>query len=101
MENGSEIIGVSKPKERARSRAFTELCLMFAGSMSVRDATGALNRVLWRTEETGIKLRTYSDFCQRQGRQIEEAIARRSAKALEENGFDADGGTPLQQEGGA
>ena len=98
MENGSEIIGVGKPKERARSRAFTELCLMFAGSMSVRDATGALNRVLWRTEETAIKLRTYSDFCQRQGRQIEEAIVRESAKALEENGFDADGGTPLRQE---
>ena len=101
---------VGKPKERARSRAFTELCLMFAGSMSVRDATGALNRVLWRTEETGIKLRTYSDFCQRQGRRIEEAVARESAKALEENGFGADGGTPLrreapesplQQEGGA
>ena len=34
VENGSEIIGASKPKERARSRAFTELCLMFAGSMS-------------------------------------------------------------------
>ena len=37
MENGSEIMRVSKPKERARSRAFTELCLMFAESMSVRD----------------------------------------------------------------
>ena len=91
-------MGVGKPKERARSRAFTELCLMFAGSMSVRDATGALNRVLWRTGAAEIKVRTYSDFCQRQGRQIEEAIARESAKALEENGFDADGGTPLRRE---
>ena len=84
MENGSEIIGVSKPKERARSRAFTELCLMFAGSMSVREGAGALNRVLWRTGTTEIKLRTYFDFCQRQGRQIEDAVARESAKALEE-----------------
>ena len=103
-------MGVGKPKERARSRAFTELCLMFAGSMSVRDATGALNRLLWRTGAAEIKVRTCSDFCQRQGRQIEEAVAREGAKALEENGFDADGGTllrreapqsPLQQEGGA
>ena len=91
-------MGVSKPKERARSRAFTELCLTFAGMVSVREGVGALNRVLWRTGEKEVRLRTYADFCQRQGRQIEEAIARESAIALAENGFDAEGGTSLRRE---
>lgn len=100
---------VGKPKERARSRAFTELCLMFAGSMSVRDGVKALNRVLWRSGTKELKLRTYADFCQCQGRQIKDAIARESAKALEENGFNGESGTPrqkmpespLRKEGGA
>ena len=100
---------VGKPKERARSRAFTELCLTFAGSMSVRDGVRALNRVLWRSGRKELKLRTYADFCQRQGERIEEAIARESAKALEEHGFDGESGrprqetpeSPLRKEGGA
>ena len=98
MENGSEIMSVGKPKERARSRAFTELCLTFAGSMSVRDGVRALNRVLWRSGSKELKMRTYADFCQRQGERIEEAIARESAKALKEHGFAAAGGTPLRRE---
>jgi hypothetical protein len=97
VENGSEIMGVGKPKERARSRAFTELCLMFAGSMSVRDGVKALNRVLWRSGTKELKLRTYADFCQCQGCQIKEAIARESSKALKENGFDGESGTPRQK----
>ena len=103
-------MGVRKPKERAYSRAFTELCLIFAGSVSVREGVSALNRVLWRRGTNEIKLRTYADFCQRQGRQIQEAIARETAGTLEANGFDAEGGTslrrekpesPMQEEGGA
>ena len=103
VENGSEIMGVDKPKERARSRAFTELCLTFAGSMSVRDGVKALKRVLWRSGPKELKLRTYADFCQCQGRQIKEA------KAREENGFNGESGmsrqettdSPLRKEGGA
>ena len=91
-------MGVGKPKERARSRAFTELCLTFAGNMSVRAGVSVLNRVLWRAGEKEVKLRTYADFCQRQGERIEKAIARESAKALEERGFDKEGGTPLRRE---
>lgn len=91
-------MGSRKPKERAYSRAFTELCLTFAGMVSVREGVSALNRVLWRTGANEIKVRTYADFCQRQGRQIEEAIGRESAIALTENGFDAEGGTSLRRE---
>ncbi len=102
-------MGSRKPKERAYSWAFTELCLTFAGMVSVREGVSALNRVLWRTGANEVKVRTYADFCQRQGLQIERAIERESAIALAGNGFDAEGETslrretpesPLQEEGG-
>lgn len=98
VEKGSGIMGARKPKERAYSLAFTELCLTFAGTVSVREGVSALNRVLWRTGANEVKVRTYADFCQRQGREIEEAVAMESVKALRENGFDEEGGTSLRRE---
>ena len=98
VTNGSSIVPEHKPKERIYSKAFTEDSLILARSMSLRDAHTVLNKVLHRTEGNDVKLRTYSDYVQRQGEQIGNAIKQGAEEVLKEAGFDSESGQAINAE---
>lgn len=98
MKKGSEIVPEHKPKERIYTQGFEELALMLSRSMSVRDAAATMNRVLYRTEQNSVKLRTYSDYVQRQGERIEGMVNQCARTALEEAGFDCESGLPADSQ---
>ena len=51
-----------------------------------------LNRLLHRSSDSTIKFRTYRDFCERRGKQIENYIDRKSHDILKAHHFDAESG---------
>ena len=69
---------------------------MIVGSgMSYRKGLDLLNRLLHRSPDNSIKFRTYRDFCERSGKQIENYIDCKSNDILKAHGFDTDNGKPV------
>ena len=56
--------------------------------MSYHKGLDLLNRLLHRSPGTAIKFRTYRDFCERTGMQIEENITRETQRILNEHHFE-------------
>ena len=98
VKKGSNIVPEHKPKERIYSKAFIETALLLSRSMSIRDAHTVLNRVLHRAEGADIKLRTYSDYVQRQGEQISNTVKQSAKEVLKEAGFDCESGQAVNGE---
>ena len=69
---------------------------MIVGSnLSYHKGLDLLNRLLHRNSENAIKFRTYRDFCERSGKQIENYIYRESHDILKTHHFDAESGKPV------
>ena len=69
---------------------------MIVGSgMSYRKGLDLLNRLLHRSPDNSIEFRTYRDFCERSGKQIENYIDCKSNDILKAHGFDTDNGKPV------
>ena len=54
-----------------------------------------LNRVRWQDDEDSVKLRTHSDYVEREGKSIIDFIEKKADKVLTENGFDTVSGKPI------
>lgn len=52
------------------------------------------NRLLHRNPDSTIKFRTYQDFCERSGKQIENSVAQEVRDILNAHHFDAESGKP-------
>ncbi len=69
---------------------------MVGASLSYRKGLELLNRLLHRNSDTAIRFRTYRDFCERSGEQIEDFIAQEARDILNAHHFDAESGKPTQ-----
>ncbi len=96
VENGSNLVPEHQPKERIYTLCQRELSLMVGASLSYRKGLELLNRLLHRNPDTTIKFRTYRDFCERIGKQIEHSVAQEARDILNAHHFDAESGKPTQ-----
>lgn len=96
VENGSNLVPEHQPKERIYTLCQRELSLMVGASLSYHKGLELLNRLLHRNPDTTIKFRTYRDFCERIGKQIENCVAQEARDILNAHHFDADSGKPTQ-----
>ena len=69
--------------------------MIIGSSLSYRKGLDLLNRLLHRNSENAIKFRTYRDFCERSGKQIENYIDRESQDILKAHHFDPENGKPV------
>ncbi len=67
---------------------------MVGASLSYHKGLDLLNRLLHRNPDSTIKFRTYRDFCERSGKQIENSIAQEARGILNAHHFDAESGKP-------
>ncbi len=96
VENGSNLVPEHQPKERIYTLCQRELSLMVGASLSYHKGLELLNRLLHRNPDTTIKFRTYRDFCERIGKQIEHSVAQEARDILNAHHFDAESGKPTQ-----
>lgn len=68
------------------------MSLLVSANMSYHKGLELLNRLLHRNADTAIKFRTYRDFCERTGKQVEERIAQETRDILSTHHFDAESG---------
>ena len=66
--------------------------LEISAGMSYRQGVKLLNQLLHRNTESTLKFRTYRDFCERTGKQIEKSIIQKTEQTLEKYGFNAESG---------
>ena len=66
--------------------------------MPYRKACDMLNRIRWQDDDEQIKLRTLSDYVERAGNNIIDAINVKAAEILAENEFDSASGKPADPE---
>ena len=97
VEIGSILVPEHQPKERIYTLCQRELSLMVGASMSYHKGLDLLNRLLHRNPDTSIKFRTYRDFCERTGKQIEERIAQETRDILNAHHFDAESGKAMEK----
>ena len=69
--------------------------MIIGSSLSYHKGLDLLNRLLHRNSESAIKFRTYRDFCERSGKQIEKYIDRESQNILKAHHFDPESGKPV------
>ena len=69
--------------------------MVIGSGMSYRKGLDLINRLLHRNAESSIKFRTYRDFCERSGKQIENYIDCKSNDILKAHGFDTESGKPV------
>ncbi len=96
VENGSNLVPEHQPKDRIYTLCQRELFLMVGASLSYHKGLELLNRLLHRNPDTTIKFRTYRDFCERIGKQIENCVAQEARDLLNAHHFDAESGKPTQ-----
>ncbi len=94
VENGSSLVPEHQPKERIYTLCQRELSLMVGASQSYHKGLELLNRLLHRNPDSTIRFRTYRDFCERSGKQIENSIAPKARDILNAHHFDAESGKP-------
>ena len=92
VENGAKLVPEHQPKERIYTLCHKEISLLAGANMSYHKGLDLLNRLLHRSPSTTIKFRTYRDFCERTGMQIEESIARETRQILNEHHFESTSG---------
>ena len=95
MENGSALVPDHQPKERIYTLGQQEMLMLAGSNLSYHKGLDLLNRLLHRNSENAIKFRTYRDFCERRGNQIENYMDRKSHDILREHHFDAESGKPI------
>ena len=66
--------------------------LEVSAGMSYRQGVKLLNQLLHRNTGSALKFRTYRDFCERTGKQIEKSIIQKTDQTLEKYGFNAESG---------
>ena len=71
------------------------MSMIVGSNLSYHKGLDLLNRLLHRNSENAIKFRTYRDFCERSGKQIENYIYRESHDILKTHHFDAESGKPV------
>jgi len=96
VENGSNLVPEHQPKERIYTLCHRELSLMAGARLSYHKGLEMLNRLLHRDSDNKIKFRTYRDFCERSGKQIEDSIAQEARGILTAHHFDVESGKPTQ-----
>lgn len=96
VENGSDLVPAHQPKERVYTICQKEISLMIGASLSYRKGLDLLNRLLHRSADSAIKFRTYRDFCERTGRQIEERITQETQDIMTKHHFDVESGKPTE-----
>ncbi len=96
VDNGSNLVPEHQPKERIYTLCQKELSLMVGASLSYQKGLVLLNRMLHRNQDNTIKFRTYRDFCERSGKQIEDSVAQKTRDILDAHHFDAESGKPTQ-----
>lgn len=94
VEEGSRIVPAHQPKEYIYSCCFTELALQTGTEMSYRNAVQFLNKLLHRDTSSSIKLRTYSDYCTKHGKAMENCLQTQAAEILEKSGFNGESAVP-------
>ena len=92
VEKGSNLVPEHQPKERIYTLCQREMSLMVGANLSYHKGLDLLNRLLHRNPDTAIKFRTYRDFCERTGKQIEEHISQEAQDILSTHHFDAESG---------
>lgn len=85
--NKNAAVGL-KPKEKLQSVSFRELYLMFAGSLSYRDTTDAMNQVLHRTEDNRLRATTLENRVESFGMSLSEGYMEKAEEILESYGID-------------
>lgn len=95
VENGSALVSKHQPKERIYTLSQQEMSMIVGSDLSYHKGLKLLNRLLHRSPETAIKFRTYRDFCERSGKQIENYVAHNSHDILKAHHFDAETGKPI------
>ena len=96
VENGSNLVPKHQPKERIYTLCQRELSLIVGASLSYHKGLELMNRLLHRNPDTAIKFRTYRDFCERTGKQIEDHITQETQDILIAHHFDAESGKPTE-----
>lgn len=81
-----------KPKQRLRSRSFSELNLRLVTRLSYRDTTDVLNRVLHREECNSVKTSTLEDWVESFGASLSESYESKAEDILESYGIDKQSG---------
>jgi len=85
--------------EKLRSSCFEDLSLRSASVIpSYRKTCDMLNRIRWQDDEDLIKLRTLSDYIEREGSNIIDTIHENAVEILSDNGFDEASGKPIDEE---
>ena len=90
VEKGSTLVPGHQPKERIYSLGQQELSLLAGASLSYRKGLALLNRLQHRNSDTAIKFRTYRDYCERTGRQMEEQLEKEAQDTLSKYHFDVE-----------
>jgi hypothetical protein len=86
FDSSNEFFSKTGPREPFRSKRFIELLLDFATDMSIRIASGRLNRVRLETTD-GISPMTLSNVVQREGLKMQRYLEEQCLKTLEKNGI--------------
>jgi hypothetical protein len=73
------------------------MSLLVSANLSYHKGLELINRLLHRNPDTAIKFRTYRDFCERTGKQIEEQIAQETRDILSTHHFDAESGKATKE----
>lgn len=81
-----------KPKQRLRSRSFSELNLRLVTRLSYRDTTDVLNRVLHREECNSVKTSTLEDWVESFGASLSESYESKAEDILESYDIDKQSG---------
>ena len=81
-----------KPKQRLRSRSFSELNLRLVTRLSYRDTTDVLNRILHREECNSVKTSTLEDWVESFGASLSESYESKAEDILESYGIDKQSG---------
>lgn len=97
VENGANLVPEHQPKERIYTLCQREMSLLVSANLSYHKGLELINRLLHRNPDTAIKFRTYRDFCERTGKQIEEQIAQETRDILSTHHFDAESGKATKE----
>lgn len=90
----SELADQLQPKERIISISFQMIIAMICSRVSYREAVELLNQMYHRSSNNTLKLRTFSDYVQRMGTEVSDAIEGLSQNILDHAGFDPETGLP-------
>ncbi len=92
VEYGSNLVPAHQPRERIYTQSQQELFLLVGANMSYHVGLGLINRLLHRSTDRAVKFRTYRDYCERSGKQIEDCLSQEARDVLAAYHFDPEDG---------